>query len=242
MKYIIKNEEPIEFINWKKQEESTLKRLEERGSTGSTIYKELKSKIDDAKKEAGVFYYSKEELRDALLHEQGGICCYCNQGIKNDTNTTIEHVEDKDTVPSKTFDYNNLLASCNGNLKEPPPLDIHCNLARGNKPLPLSPLDELSEIQFYFTAKGQIKAHCDKGKQTIDVLNLNSKHLIRNREIAIDTYLFNDKELSDMIDTVKAQSYIQKEFFRHKDAEDNFIPFCTAIENVIKRDILNQND
>ena len=58
-------------------------------------------------------------------------------------------------------------------------IDVHCNLARGNSYLPLSPLDELTEIQFYFSSDGYIKAHSEAGKNTIETLNLNSTQLIR---------------------------------------------------------------
>lgn len=238
MKYIIKNKEPTDFIHWKKKwrakNGNSLEDLYvEKGMTGTKLWRVLGSSKHEER------LYSKEELKTELLIEQGFICCYCIEGIENNDYTTCEHADDKGTNLLKTFDYKNLIASCKGSLNDPPPKDVHCNLARGNSYLPLSPLDELTEIQFYFSADGYIKAHSEKAKNTIETLNLNSTQLIRKRKKAIDIYLFNDAKL---IEAATAQTYADKNIFRKKDVEGKFIPFCLAIENVIKRDILNQKD
>ncbi len=58
-----------------------------------------------------------EELKKQLVEDQGYICCYCGQGIDSDEKTSIEHVEAKSKHKELTFDFNNLLASCNGGTK-----------------------------------------------------------------------------------------------------------------------------
>jgi uncharacterized protein (TIGR02646 family) len=63
----------------------------------------------------------KQNLRESLAIEQGYICCYCGRNIVKDTKgkinlmpTSIEHFLPKSIYREKTFDYTNLLLSCNG--------------------------------------------------------------------------------------------------------------------------------
>ena len=71
-------------------------------------------KIEESKQEADIIYFSKEELREILGNEQGWICCYCGQRIKNNHTTIVEHLEPKSINKRLTFDYKNLYASCRG--------------------------------------------------------------------------------------------------------------------------------
>lgn len=57
----------------------------------------------------------KRILKEHILkEEQNYLCCYCEDKIAMD-NTHIEHVKPKHLdIENLTFDYNNLLVSCNG--------------------------------------------------------------------------------------------------------------------------------
>lgn len=72
----------------------------------------------------------KSNLREALRNEQNGLCCYCCQKLDKDRDESIqknveekldfepiEHFDDKNTHPCKTFNYDNLLLACRGNKK-----------------------------------------------------------------------------------------------------------------------------
>lgn len=60
----------------------------------------------------------KEQVRDALLQEQGYLCAYCMAEIKNDGNTTtIEHFLPLSMYKSRALDYSNYMAVCNGGRK-----------------------------------------------------------------------------------------------------------------------------
>jgi hypothetical protein len=104
MRHIQKNSSPPEFENWKK-------------ANSPTAWGDL---INEPKhREEGIVYYTKEELRGELLKEQGHLCCYCQQRIKNEESTVIEHLfprngADKERGKAKMFDYNNLLAASDG--------------------------------------------------------------------------------------------------------------------------------
>ena len=84
MKYIVKHPAPQAFENWKKQE-------------NPITWDDFPSNLPQ-NQEDGIVYYSKNELRERLLDEQGYICCYCQQEIKNDFNTVVEHLK-----PRKVF-------------------------------------------------------------------------------------------------------------------------------------------
>ncbi len=73
----------------------------------------------------------KSNLREALRNEQNGLCCYCCQKLDKDKDESkkrkdedgldfepIEHFDDKNKHPCKTFNYDNLLLACRGN-KQP---------------------------------------------------------------------------------------------------------------------------
>lgn len=58
------------------------------------------------------FPVEKNNLKEALLKEQGYICCYCGQELENGIPTAIEHFRPKSVYKNLIFDYNNLMASC----------------------------------------------------------------------------------------------------------------------------------
>ena len=62
----------------------------------------------------GQHLYSKNELRQQLVTEQGALCCYCGSLIENNSHTRMEHVDSKSNNIEKTFDYHNLAAACSG--------------------------------------------------------------------------------------------------------------------------------
>jgi len=237
MKYIHKEEEPAQFIAWKKQEKATLERYISEGTKGEIIWDYFPSSCPPiGNQEEYLIYYSKSELKEAILNEQGFICCYCNQTIKNDHNTSIEHLQDKASSPNLTLEYKNLLASCNGGQKDPAPRELHCDAKKKDKILSLSPLDELTELQLYFSVNGKIYHNCEKGKCTIKRLNLAISKLERLRKEAIEPFIFDDN--SEVINDEDAKLLLEKIYER--EAENQFIEFCSAIKSVIEREILNQ--
>jgi uncharacterized protein (TIGR02646 family) len=63
----------------------------------------------------------KRAIRDHLYVHQYGICGYC-EGSLGELGRHIEHVEPKGGIggnPSRTFDYTNLIASCQGDTDKP---------------------------------------------------------------------------------------------------------------------------
>lgn len=212
MKRITKNLEPDFFIEWKNNTISTWS-----ANPADWDWGELKNP-------------EKDDLRKALLEEQGYICCYCNRGLEGIL-TKIEHFFAKkaDKYPSKMFDYENILIACHGGEKDPRPRFLYCDSAKGDKePPPISPLQENCEDYFQFTTTGKIKAkgnHPD-AVATIKLLNLDNPKLNELRLAAIDTYLSFCSEDSD--EAFEADMRAISEDLKHQQ-DEKFAPFCTAV-------------
>ncbi|HYO64541.1 MAG TPA: retron system putative HNH endonuclease, partial [Archangium sp.] len=91
MRPIIKGAEPAELAAWKKR-----KATHKQPPWDSTEEDWLEA---------------RSQVKEALLHEQGFVCCYCEQRIEH-SNSHIEHLESRHTAPKRVFDHTNLLASC----------------------------------------------------------------------------------------------------------------------------------
>lgn len=90
-------------------------------------FEEICKELDSEKAWNLIYEYGnglKRQIRIALDEEQNGICCYCCQGLAvvlaldltEELRTIIEHFLSKaDDVCENTYNYYNLLLSCNGN-------------------------------------------------------------------------------------------------------------------------------
>ena len=119
------------------------------------------------------------ELKEHLLDEQGGLCCYCEIAIDGDRGTHIEHHRPKSRFQANTFDYQNLLASCQST--------DSCGHKKGGGYFPelISPLSDDCQDRFIYTGDGRIipKDKNDAHAQdTIELLGLNCKRLKDRRE------------------------------------------------------------
>ncbi len=195
MKHIIKNAEPSSFIAWK-QYKTTKK------------WSKLKKSM-------------KDKLRDALLAEQGGICCYCEVEL-NKNFSHIEHIVPRASNKSLTFEYSNLLCSCQKNLPKGTPLQ--CGNAKGavfNSKSFISPLEENCEQFLTYTSDGRVHGRTVRAKNTIKLLNLNEANLVKKREHLIDS--FNDPSLSHE----EIKEYTKKYLTKKKNG--NYNEFWTTI-------------
>lgn len=196
MKFIVKNQEPQSFANWK-----------------NLVNDNWQPTYDDLSGQ------EKKDVKNALIAEQGGICCYC-ETILNYGDSHIEHLDPQSNNEAGRLDFNNMLCSCQQKLDKGEPL--HCGNSKGDEIIPITPLMSDCESKFKYTYNGQI-LHIDEASElTIKHLQLNIDKLNKLRESAIDSILYLDPVAKDVLlpeDESKqfVEKYLQKNNGRYNE-------------------------
>ncbi|MDX9723029.1 MAG: retron system putative HNH endonuclease [Myxococcota bacterium] len=127
---------------------------------------------------------AKQALRDALVSEQRGLCCYCMGRIRAARDgMKIEHWQCQDAHPDRQLDYSNLLAACFGGENESGPK--HCDTQKGDAALKYNPSEPKHQIalRLRYTREGLIDSPDEEfRRQLVAVLNLNLKVLSNARK------------------------------------------------------------
>ena len=174
MIYIHKEEEPPMVRAWK-------------AKRGHVTYKDMPMPL-------------RRELRNALLHEQGYVCCFCGTALGRKENTCIvqmplargehhnvrnAHIAPQSRAPDRVLDYDNICASCDGSFNRMRYPDVrkeaHCDIRQGDALLPVTPLQEDCLSYFSFSTDGSVHPNPaksledqEKARQTIAILGLNA--------------------------------------------------------------------
>lgn len=136
-------------------------------------------------------YADKAALRQALVAEQRGLCCYCQSRIRpTPAGMKIEHWQCQANHPERQLDYRNLLGACLGGHGRPE-REQHCDTRKGNNDLCFSVCDPAHPIerQIRFLGDGTIKADnaaIDEGLNAL--LNLNLPRLVSNRKAVLAAF------------------------------------------------------
>jgi uncharacterized protein (TIGR02646 family) len=214
MKFIPKTPEPPEFTAWKQ-----------------FITPDWQPNWEDFRKP------EKPIVHQALIDEQGHICCYCGQRITQ-TNSHIEHFKPRTHFPELKLSYENFLASCPGYPeKETPtpnqtqPKQEFCGQYKGDwydANFTVSPLQEDCASYFRYEINGNILPTQDASKTaaataTIDKLGLNHKKLILQREEAIAGIIQGLETLTD------AEIHQLIEAYNQPDSSGKLTRFCAAV-------------
>jgi len=139
--------------------------------------------------------HCKHELRSYLIEEQKHLCPYCERRIDND-NSHIEHIYPQSDNAALRFEYDNLIASCNGDQCEPnlknsfQPENINsCGHKKSNEMdenLFLNPV-KLQDIEEYFSYDLETysilpsEKNVTSSKYTIKLLGLDNPRLNNER-------------------------------------------------------------
>lgn len=130
----------------------------------------------------------KHDLHEALLAEQGRVCCYCGRRVSRES-SHIEHFKPQQSFPELSLEYSNLFASC---LRQVASTDVlHCGHAKGenfNERLSISPKSEGCESRFLHTLDGRelpADRADDSANYMIQVLNQNAAFLTHRRAEAL---------------------------------------------------------
>lgn len=137
-------------------------------------------------------YADKAALRQALVNEQRGVCCYCQSRIRATAeDMKIEHWQCQTDYPERQLDFGNLHGVCKGN--EGQPIDRqHCDTHKGNRDLCFSVCDPAHPIErkLRFLGNGEITSDDEAVRTAInEVLNLNLSRLTENRKYALTGFL-----------------------------------------------------
>lgn len=143
-------------------------------------------------------YAGKDELREVLVRDQRGLCCYCMTRIKaTGTAMKIEHWRCQSRNASLELSYSNLLAACHGGHGQPEDKQ-HCDTKKGDRDLKFNPADASHGIEqlISFEMDGTItSSDTEFAAQLNDVLNLNLPLLKKRRKEALTGFLkwWNDE-------------------------------------------------
>lgn len=131
----------------------------------------------------------KQKLREALVQEQRGICCYCMAHLDaTEDSMKIEHWQCQDNYSARQLDYSNMLGACLGGEGLPGDKQ-HCDTRKGNRDFKFNPADPAHSIErrVHFETDGTIASgDADFNTQLNDVLGLNLPVLKNRRKAVID--------------------------------------------------------
>jgi uncharacterized protein (TIGR02646 family) len=130
-------------------------------------------------------YRDKDNLRDYLVDEQRGLCCYCLSRIRAEHGKIkIEHWRSQNKHEAEQLAYSNLLGACMGNEGRPHG-DQHCDTRKGDRDLsrnPANPLHHVEEV-IRFSGNGTIFSDDQVFDGELnETLNLNLAFLVNNRK------------------------------------------------------------
>ena len=206
MRHIKKHISPEELGEWTRRYKSTKGRL--------ANYKDLENELE-----------LKKNIKEELISEQLGLCCYCCKSI-NYNNSHIEHFRPRDTFPKMSVDYTNLHACCMSSGKSKRCGTKKENLFHADL---VSHLEEKCELLFEYNFNGNIlPANGDqRASFTIEQLGLDQYVLQEARAAAIRTTglatpFFNEEEKKFWID------------YFEKTKDGKLEQFCAAVLYCLK--------
>ena len=173
-------------------------------------------------------YAAKDDLRNALVSEQRGLCCYCRGRIRNEPTTMkIEHWRCWAHHSGKQLNYRNLLGACQGGEGQPRRWQ-HCDTRKGDIDLAWNPADPAHSIEtrVRYELDGSIRAgDADFDGQLNDVLNLNLPVLKNNRKSIYDAILQWWKSQKNRSHGRVPRERLERELARHNAGVGEYAPY-----------------
>lgn len=221
MKRIIKGHEPQELLDFKKLNKNV-----------EVDYNSLGAR-------------ERTPIKESLLNEQGFICAYTLKRI-NFEGSHIEHVKPEelcrqlkrqgvDTISD--LDYSNMVACFPKEFSGSSRKKFYGAYKKddwweNDGDNFISPLRIDCENHFKYNKDGSVGYLTDKGKKTIEVLNLNHDILKNDRERAINSFIYKDNKPLNQSQTNQAIDSICVKY------NNNYREFCVAIRDALKDHLL----
>jgi uncharacterized protein (TIGR02646 family) len=214
MKHIKKKQPPRDLIAW-----THAKAKDAEGQKMNWGYDDMPATI-------------RQQTKDSLIREQGGLCCYSGRRIRSET-SHIEHLKPQDEcVNHEDTDYRNLLAAYpSADAKVELPYGAH---KKKNWYVPLMfihPLRSDCEKRYIYRDDGRIlpaRANDKSAIETIVHLGLDNPELKRLRSNAIHVALFED-ELS------KGEVRRLQKAMDNLNAKGEYPEYCFVIKQACER-------
>jgi hypothetical protein len=178
----------------------------------------------------GVNYAPSNDLRNALLAEQGYICAFCLRTLplskrdpsENET-SKIAHLLSRTNHDDRKLDYNNMVICCAGNING----QAHCDKSQGSSDVTLPMFNiQLQNSITYGAYSGEISSS-DAGwdSQIKTLLNLNNTLLKLNRIEALKGI----RQILENKKWTKAQIQEKLEEWTSFDNDGKLKPYCGVV-------------
>lgn len=184
-------------------------------------------------------YRETDDLRRALLRDQGHICGYCMaritlRSMKN------EHWASQSDHDQTTVDWSNLLGVCRGGDGERGAIK-QCDTARGKTPLKVNPLDRAQRCERHigYRRTGEMFSPDPEIDRDIQVvLNLNNIRLKRARQRVLDI-LVHRLGAEEVDYWPRRMLEDELESWRARDDDGMYLEYCQIavyfLEKLLKR-------
>ncbi|MDR2441274.1 MAG: TIGR02646 family protein [Planctomycetaceae bacterium] len=149
MKHINKQKESQQFIDWKNK-----------------VNEDWQPSFDSLRGSS-----TGHIVKNALIKEQGGLCCYCESKI-TEKDSHFEHFRPQTRFKDLVLNYDNLHCSC---IREPKKeTDRHCGHFKSEyfDETVISPLKSDCESSFIFDSNGIIKPTVDDDKRAVYTIKI----------------------------------------------------------------------
>lgn len=177
-------------------------------------------------------YPDKQTLRESLVAEQRGICCYCMSRIDaTPEKMKIEHWQSQSHFPERQLDYSNLLGACDGGIGQPPQKQ-HCDTRKGDRNLSRNPADPRQDVErgIRYLKNGRIESKDPDFQREIDeVLNLNVHTLVQNRRAVFEGLIDYLEKLKRREDWNKPFLEKQLQEWNGQSSNEPLKPFCQVV-------------
>jgi uncharacterized protein (TIGR02646 family) len=179
----------------------------------------------------------REEIKNSLRQEQGGLCGYTMKRIDGNAACHIEHIESQASAAHKTLDYSNMLACVpfNGGNAQ-----LGYGAAfKGDKPVESPHGSSSIEQRFLYDNTGHVKARLvtdTQITQSIENLGLNHRSLLEDRLAALSAAGLPTRSSRVTKRLVKPLSVSQAKILAKRVLEPSnngqLPPFCLVISQV----------
>lgn len=174
-------------------------------------------------------FQDKDTLRQALVTEQRGLCCYCMGPIRAARDEMkIEHWRCQAYYRSEQLNYRNLLGACPGGEGQPGNMQ-HCDTRKGDKALKWNPANPLHQIEsrVRYEPDGSIRGNeAEFDDQLNDVLNLNLPILKARRKSVLDGVLEGWKRKKDRLKGPVPRDHLIRRRDQYVAGDGPLKPYC----------------